>query len=74
VSIIKRTLGIKIVTLSGGLPSLKEHLLKKYCIYFFLGCIPLIGQLLSMVNIAIIFGKQKRCGHDLVAGTKVVVN
>lgn len=68
----KRTIGIKIVTLSGDLPSVKGHLLKRYGVYFLLGQVPIIGQLLSMANVLVIFGKQKRCGHDFVAGTTVV--
>ena len=68
----KRTLGIKIVTLSGELPSIKEHLLKRYGVYFLLGQVPIIGQILSIANLLVIFGKQKRCGHDFVAGTIVV--
>ncbi|MDO3383748.1 RDD family protein [Gilvimarinus algae] len=68
----KRALGIKIVTLSGELPSVKSHLLKRYAVYFLLGNVPTIGQLLSLANVLAIFGEQKRCGHDYVAGTMVV--
>lgn len=68
----KRALGIKIVTLSGELPEIKEHLLKRYGVYLLLGQIPIIGQFLSFINILLIFGSQKRCGHDLLAGTIVV--
>lgn len=68
----KRALGIKIVTLSGELPGIKEHLLKRYGVYFLLGQIPIIGQFLSLANILLIFGSEKRCGHDLLGGTTVV--
>lgn len=68
----KRALGIKIVTLSGTLPDIKQHLLKRYGFYFLIGYVPFIGQLLSTANVLIIFGKEKRCGHDYVAGTAVV--
>lgn len=68
----KRALGIKIVTLTGELPKIKDHLLKRYGVYFLQGQIPIIGQLLSFINIVLIFGSQKRCGHDLLAGTTVV--
>lgn len=70
----KRLLNIKIVTLAGELPDVKQHLLKRYGVYFLLGYIPFIGQLLSTINILMIFGKQKRCGHDLAAGTAVVTS
>jgi len=68
----KRAVGIKIVTLNGELPEIKDHLLKRYGVYFLLGNIPIIGQFLSLVNILLILGSQKRCGHDLIAGTTVV--
>ncbi len=68
----KRAMGIKIVSLSGELPTVKEHLLKRYGIYFLLGQVPFIGQILSVANVLIIFGKQRRCGHDHIAGTTVV--
>lgn len=68
----KRVLKIKIVTLSDELPSVKDHLLKRYAVYFLVGQVPFIGQILSLVEVALIFGKDKRCGHDLAGGTKVV--
>lgn len=68
----KRALGIKIVTLSGELPEVKDLLLKRYGVYLLIGYIPIIGQLLSFVNIVLIFGSQKRCGHDFFAETTVV--
>jgi len=68
----KRARGIKIVTLSGELPSIKKHLLKRYGVSFLIVYVPLIGQILSLANVLIIFGKQKRCGHDYLAGTLVV--
>jgi uncharacterized RDD family membrane protein YckC len=68
----KKLLGIKIVDLNGDVPSLKKHLLARYAVYFLLAQVPIIGPLFSTINILFIFGKQKRCVHDLVAGTKVV--
>lgn len=68
----KRALGIKIVTLSGELPDVTEHLLKRYGVYFLIGQIPIIGQTLSLLNALIIFGNESRCGHDYAAGTAVV--
>ena len=68
----KRMVGIKIVDLNGNLPTVRGHLLKRYAVYFLPGQIPFIGQLLSLVNVLWIFGQEKRCLHDLVAGTKVV--
>jgi uncharacterized RDD family membrane protein YckC len=68
----KKILGIKIVDLNGKLPNIKNHFLKRYATYFIPGQIPIAGQLFSVINILFIFGKQKRCLHDYIAGTKVV--
>ncbi len=35
-------------------------------------CIPFAGPFLNLVSLLLIFGSEKRCGHDLIAGTKVV--
>ena len=68
----KKVVGIKIVDLDGNLPTIKSHLLVTYATYFMPGQIPVIGQLVSVINILFIFGKQRRCIHDHVAGTQVV--
>jgi len=68
----KKIVKIKVVTLDNDLPTLGNHFLKRYLVYFVPGQVPLIGQLFSLVNILFIFGKSKRCVHDYAAGTKVV--
>lgn len=68
----KKVMGIKVVTLDGELPSMVQHFLKRYAMYFLPAYIPMIGQLISLLNVLFIFGKGKRCIHDMVAGTKVV--
>ena len=68
----KKALGIKIVTLDGELPTAGNHLLKRYAAYFLPGQIPFVGQFISLINILFIFGGEKRCAHDYIAGTKVV--
>ena len=68
----KSVLGIKIVDLDGNLPVFKNHILKRYAVYFLPGQVPIVGQMFSIVNILFIFGAQKRCIHDHAAGTKVV--
>jgi uncharacterized RDD family membrane protein YckC len=69
----KKVLGIKIVDLEGNLPGLKKHLFKRYAVYFLPGQVPFGGPIFSMINILFIFGKEKRCIHDLVAETKVIM-
>lgn len=68
----KKLVGIKIVTLDGSIPSIGGNLVKRYAMYFLPGQIPAVGQLISIINILFIFGKEKRCLHDYVAGTRVV--
>ena len=34
--------------------------------------IPLIGSILGITDILFIFGQERRCVHDLIAGTKVI--
>ena len=50
-----------------------QQLVTRYAVYFLIGLIPIVGSLASLVNLLIIFGAEKRCGHDYAAKTKVVV-
>jgi len=68
----KKVMGIRIVDIHGNLPSIQSHLIPRYVTYFGLGYVPGLGTILSLVNVLFIFGKQKRCLHDLVAKTKVI--
>ena len=33
---------------------------------------PYVGDVIGLVNALLIFAAAQRCGHDLIAGTKVV--
>lgn len=68
----KIALKIKVVDLNGEIPKINPHFLKRYAMYFLLGQIPVIGQLLSTINILFIFSKEKQCLHDRFASTRVV--
>ena len=68
----KKAMKTKIVTNDGEQASFGRHIIKRYTLYNFLGMIPVIGQVLSLVNLVFIFGSAKRCGHDYFADTKVV--
>lgn len=70
----KKVLGIKIVDMNGNIPSVKEHLVVRYIAYFVPGWLPVVGSILPLVNVLFIFGKQRRCLHDYIAKTKVVVS
>ena len=68
----KKAMKTKIVTNDGEQASFGRHIIKRYTLYNFLGMIPVIGHVLSLVNLVFIFGSAKRCGHDYFADTKVV--
>ena len=69
----KQVLNIKIVDMEDNLPT-QNHFIKRYAMFFGLGQVPVAGPWLSLINILIIFGKEKRCGHDYFAETKVVTS
>ncbi|TRX55659.1 RDD family protein [Thalassomonas sp. M1454] len=69
----KKVAGIKIVTLDNKLPTL-SNLAKRYGFYWLIPLIPIIGQLINLISILFVFTKSKRCLHDHVGGTKVVLN
>ena len=68
----KRLLHIKIVDSNGDLPSAQEHLFTRYAVYLIAPSVPMLGGLLSLINLLTIFGPQRRCIHDLIAATHVV--
>jgi uncharacterized RDD family membrane protein YckC len=68
----KKIMGIRIVDLAGGQPSLTHLLTRRYLPVQAVSVIPVVGGLLGLVNVLLIFRGDRRCGHDLIAGTRVV--
>lgn len=68
----KMLLKIKIVDLQGNKPEFFQIILKRYLPIWVITQIPLIGQLLSCLDVLFVFRKDKRCIHDLIASTRVV--
>ena len=62
----------KIVDLNGNLPSISKIIVFRYLILGFVEQIPTLGGLVALVNALFIFGKDRRCLHDYMAGTRVV--
>ncbi|MCY1389879.1 hypothetical protein D9M71_46890 [compost metagenome] len=54
------------------MPELGNLLLKRYLVWWLLAYVPVIGVLLVMVDYLFIFRADRRCLHDLMAGTRVV--
>lgn len=68
----KKVLGIKIVDLAGGKPPVGKLIGLRYLPMQVAGAIPVVGPIIGLVNILMIFRGDRRCGHDLIAGTRVV--
>ncbi len=68
----KRILGIKIVDLHGRKPSFARLLAMRYLSVNVVSLIPILGSILPLINVLMVFRKDRRCGHDLIAGTQVV--
>lgn len=69
----KKVMRIKIVDMDGLQPSLAELLGKRYGFAQGIGLIPCLGAVVQLVDVLMIFRDDRRCLHDHVAGTKVVV-
>lgn len=68
----KKIMRTQVRTLDNRIPTVSEQILKRYLFQFGISALPIIGSLLGLINSLFIFGKEKRCLHDLVAGTKVI--
>ncbi len=68
----KKLMDIKITDLNGNLPTFNSVYGIRYLFMTIAPLVPIIGGLLSMADVLFIFRKDRRCIHDLLAGTKVV--
>lgn len=68
----KRMLGIRIVDLQGGRPTLFHLLTARYLPVHIVNLLPVLNILGNLVNLLLIFRQDRRCGHDLIAKTRVV--
>ena len=67
----KRLVGIRIVKLNGDLPGFQTLIVARYLPITLVSMIPFAGGLFSLVDILFIFRQDRRCVHDLIAGTRV---
>lgn len=67
----KMALGTRMVTVEGTHPDMAAWL-KRYAVLILLTQIPVLGGFIFLVNALFIFNGERRCLHDLAAGTKVV--
>ena len=68
----KKVAKTRIVTLAGKKPGMGDLIGKRYAFMNLVGIIPLVGGILSLVNVLFVFRKDRRCLHDLIGGTQVV--
>jgi len=68
----KKVMKTRIATLSGEKPPIMDLVAKRYAVMQLLGVVPFVGTLFSLVNVLFVFRKDRRCIHDLIAGTQVV--
>lgn len=63
---------MRIVDQNGNVPSFGKLLGLRYFVPGLIAQIPLVGGLLSIVDVLFIFGQEHRCLHDQLAGTWVI--
>jgi len=69
----KKLIGIKIVNFDDeSNPGFVKAFLLRMFVNGMIGAIPFVGAAYSLVDICFIFRADRRCLHDLLAGTKVV--
>jgi uncharacterized RDD family membrane protein YckC len=72
-SIGKRLMKTRIVDVDDGRnPGFVRTVLLRTILNAVLGAIPFAGSVYSLVDVLFIFREDRRCVHDLIAGTKVV--
>lgn len=70
----KRLVGIQIVKVSNLEPaSFRTLVLWRSLPVQVISLIPMVGAVLSLVDCLLIFRKDRRCAHDYLAGTRVIV-
>jgi uncharacterized RDD family membrane protein YckC len=69
----KKWLKMKIVDMDGKKPEFFKLIGLRYLTVQAIGLVPFVGGLFSLVDACFIFGDSRRCIHDLMAGTQVVL-
>ena len=69
----KRLVGTRIVSASDNqIVSLGKIFALRYVPMQLVGVIPVVGNILPLIDVLFIFREDRRCLHDLIAGTKVI--
>jgi uncharacterized RDD family membrane protein YckC len=68
----KKVMGIAIVTLENNKPAFFQLIAQRYFSQWIMGMVPVVGIILRLADVLMVFRKDKRCLHDLIARTKVI--
>ena len=68
----KKLVGIRIVDMDGDVPALAPLLVKRYLVGTLIAQVPILGALYGITDSLFVFRQDRRCIHDLIAGTQVV--
>ena len=68
----KILLKIRIVNQNDDLLGIGKLYFLRYFLFNLAAQIPIVGWILALVNILFIFGKDQRCLHDRIVGSKVI--
>jgi len=68
----KKLAGIRIATLDGGVPELWRIIGLRYAHISIVTMLPYVGYALYTFDVLFIYRADRRCVHDLIAGTKVL--
>jgi uncharacterized RDD family membrane protein YckC len=71
-SIGKKWLRIRIVKLDNSPVGFGDGVMLREWITRGISFIPCVGAIISLVGYLMIFGSERRCLHDRIAGTKVI--
>lgn len=69
----KKLIGIRIVRTDGSRADLAHLILRRYLPVHVVQLVPVVGGLGGLIDALFIYNKDKRCLHDLIADTKVIV-
>jgi uncharacterized RDD family membrane protein YckC len=72
-TLAKKWMGIKIVKMDGSRVDFVSGVLLREWLLLGASAIPYIGGFIGLVDAVMIFNQERRCLHDQIAGTKVIL-
>ncbi len=68
----KKVVKTRIVTMDFKKPDIQKLIINRYGFVAALQLLPLVGKFLPLVDALMVFKDDRRCLHDMIAGTQVV--